>query len=1203
MRRLFLGLLWCVAAVLLATGLSCSSNKPQSQKDEDVTGDGDTLLVEQDALTDELLPTDEKAETVPDDDVAITEDDTPVEDDVVPVDDGEETTDDEGLLIDETTDTDEPTVEDDVPDEEYPDDAVVEDDIVADDAWVLPDIDSPVGCNDQVTCTEDLIIGGQCKHLPRHEWCEPGLLCNGTEGCVEPDDWACRSCDSDPCPHANDICAPLLGEKFCLLPCETDAECPGNFRCDDIYDLQGLLLGRGCAPTNFVCCLDIDGDNAGVGAKCALHDCDESSAQRYPGAVEQCNGKDDDCDLLVDNNLGTAPLCAKQAGICQGLRKTCGDTAGWLACTTAQYLAWNDLYQETETLCDGADNDCNGVVDDPFAADLFKICTDGVGECKRAGFMVCNDAKDGVKCNAVKADPAPEEICNNKDDDCDTFIDNDSRFDMKGEVCFVSTGACLRAGVYVCNVVGDGLDCSATPGTPTPEICDGIDNNCKDGIDEGVEASAPQCLLTQGVCSAARKKCGGTSGWLACGYGDYLAASGGLYEVSETLCDGYDNDCIGGVDNDLTNYAPACDNPVGAAQPLRGVCVGARKACGGLSGWLACGAAQFGADYQATENRCDYLDNDCDGIVDEGFLNAGTGKYDQNTACGNCATDCTAIYAKPNAEGWCDATGTPECKMRCTNTSLYFDLNGVPDDGCEFVLDTTAIYVSSGDATAFDTAGCGLGPSTTGGGRYPCKSITYGISRAVSTGRSKILVADGTYEETVSLTTGKSLYGGYRPDTWVRHLSTTMTIVRGNDNNPSRPHWPHKITINATNITTTTVFEGFVIYGEAATEWAEGLGGYGGNSYAIYVNGSNNQFTIRNNVIYGAAGAPGKSRPQATAGLPGGNGGGRADNPAIYDPIQANGRDSGCTNSRQNNNGGLSDCSVAGGRGGGNYCPASSGNYGTSRVGDNGSGTGAGTGGGRGYDGRVHSVTYNPPYNMDCLIPSGSMNGTNGTNGANGANGAGGTGCSSTNGAVASGHWGGNGGNAGGVGTAGGGGGGGGSGGGGDSDSGLGVNDVFGAHGGGGGAGGCGGTGAAGGAAGGGSFAIFVTASGSAVMIQNNMITLGFGGRGGAGGTGGSGGEGGLGGAGGNTLNTPPLNCGGVGGAGGNGGNGGAGGGGGGGCGGTAVGIGYSGTAPNFATGNTYSGGTGGAGGAGGSSMGNPGTAGSTGVVYNSRGY
>jgi len=1195
-------------ALALVVPFSCNSGKPHGEKDIDgLPGDEDHLIGDEDGL-------------LPDEDETVTEgadhegvkpegDTPPVEGSDTVSDDGNGVTDDgeeeEGEPVEDEDIPPLPDEESGLPDSVEGSEAVTEDDVViVDDVYVPPDTDSPIGCDDGVMCTEDVIEGGKCYHLPRHDRCPFGELCSGDAGCVTPNGWVCRSCTtSGDCAYESDLCAPLLGEKFCFMPCLTNEECPPSFSCGDLYDTNGSYLGMGCSPNNFTCCLDLDGDGAGVGAKCALNDCDESSAQVRPGAVEVCNGQDDNCDGQEDNNLGTPPLCEKQNGVCQGVRKTCGGTLGWLPCTTAVYTAWNSAYQEVETLCDGKDNDCNGVLDDPYAGDLQQICIVGVGECRRAGFTVCNGTHDGVVCNATAGTPT-DELCNEKDDDCDGVIDNG--FDGKGALCFAGLGACLRAGVYACSADGWTVECNAVAGTPTAETCNGIDDNCNGTVDDGVSASAPNCSKTVGVCNGAKQTCGGAQGWIDCGITDYLAYSGGAYEANgETLCDGRDNDCDGQTDENLTNYAPACENPVAPATPLRGVCVGARKSCSS-GAWQTCGAAQFGLDYQPTENRCDFLDNDCDGTVDEGYLNPATGKYDQNTACGNCATDCTAIYAKPNAYGTCNATGEPVCVMNCnTNT---FNLNGVPDDGCEFVLDTTAIYVSASDANALDVATCGLGPSATGGGRFPCKSISYGISRAVATGRANVLVADGTYEETVTLTAGKNLYGGYRPDTWARHLSTTMTIVRGNDNNPSRPHWPHKITINATNITSATVVEGFVIYGEAATEWAEGIGGYGGNSYAIYVTGSNNQLTIRNNTIYGAAGALGKSRPQAAAGANGGNGGGREATPSAYDAVQTSDGDgtySECNWSRPNTdptyqNGGASTCGAAGGHGGGNVCSPSYNTQTSGQAGQNGSGTGAGTGGAAGFDGRIDSVSYGVGY--DCTIPSNHMDGYPGTNGANGANGAGGTGCSGATGSVTSGHWRGSDGGAGSVGSAGGGGGGGGAGGGGSRGAGP-CDEGWGGRGGGGGAGGGGGSGANGGAAGGGSFAIFITASvTTAPVIQNNIIFLGTGGNGGAGGTGGAGGQGGIGGQGGYAGIPVPLNCGNAGGNGGNGGNGGAGGGGGGGCGGTAIGIGYSGVAPSM-TGNTFSGGTGGQGGAGGPSMGNPGTAGAAGSVANTRAY
>src|SRR5690606_22256673 len=127
---------------------------------------------------------------------------------------------------------------------------------------------------------------------------------------------------------------------------------------------------------------------------------------------------------------------------------------------------------------------------------------------------------------------------------------------------------------------------------------------------------------------------------------------------------------------------------------------------------------------------CDNVDNDCDGAVDEDWRSGG--KYVADAACGNCYTDCTAIYARPNAYGECAAAGAPACVMRCCRNGAaaagcdggdYWDLNGVPDDGCELALDPDAIYVSASDPGASDAPGCGRGPVATGGGRHPCATI------------------------------------------------------------------------------------------------------------------------------------------------------------------------------------------------------------------------------------------------------------------------------------------------------------------------------------------------------------------------------------------------------------------------------------------------------------------------------------------------
>jgi sugar lactone lactonase YvrE len=59
----------------------------------------------------------------------------------------------------------------------------------------------------------------------------------------------------------------------------------------------------------------------------------------------------------------------------------------------------------------------------------------------------------------------------------------------------------------------------------------------------------------------------------------------------------------------------------------QGPCLGKVKSCGGEKGWLACSIKEYGADYENNETKCDKIDNDCDGKVDEGCVItiAGTG--------------------------------------------------------------------------------------------------------------------------------------------------------------------------------------------------------------------------------------------------------------------------------------------------------------------------------------------------------------------------------------------------------------------------------------------------------------------------------------------------------------------------------------------------------------------------------------------------
>jgi hypothetical protein len=509
-----------------------------------------------------------------------------------------------------------------------------------------------------------------------------------------------------------------------------------------------------------------------------------------------------------------------------------------------------------------------------------------------------------------------------------------------------------------------------------------------------------------------------------------------------------------------------------------------------------------------------------------------------------------------------------------------------------FLVSVVGVFVSESDPQAADNSGCGLGPVGWGTGFYPCSSITQGIARAGILGRTKVLVADGLYDESVAIVNGISVLGGHQPDTWQRHVTTTNTVIQG-----AGALGSHQFAVRATGVSAATVFEGFVVRGPSN-------GSLGGNSYAMYVANSNANLTIRNNVIFGGRGGPGSAGSTGSNGAPGVDGGGRAANPTGYDAFITTGTEfCSASNNRQLSNGGfraVGTDDISGGRGGGNSCPVSTSRQRLSAQNAFGGNAGAGTGGGAngsggagGFDGTDStSVTTG----RICFLPTSPMEGDSGSAGSAGSHGIAGIGGSNGTGSVSGGHWTGTPATGGVAGGNGGGGGGGGAGGGAIRKGIPTPRDILGGHGGGGGSGGGGGVAGGPGGAGGGAFGLFILAT--APTVSDNIIVRGEGGSGGSGGNAGAGGLAGTGGAGG--VVSPTVFCAGAGGKGGDGGAGGHGGGGGGGSGGASYGLYTSGTGPlticDAGSNNVISGGAGGSAGAGGGSLVNPGGAGTAGV-------
>jgi MYXO-CTERM domain-containing protein len=260
------------------------------------------------------------------------------------------------------------------------------------------------------------------------------------------------------------------------------------------------------------------------------------------GTVEVCNGVDDDCDGLIDEPPANCPACTFQPEI-----------------------------------CDGIDNNCNNMIDEG----LNRPCGTDVGACT-AGTETCVNG-NWVGCTAVNGHA---ETCNNIDDDCDGAIDGITR-----DCGQPSTGEC-QPGQQVCTAGGFGT-CIGAIG-PQPEGCDGLDNDCDGMTDEGVPGLGQPCGTACGM------------GTTACVMGTVMCVGGA--QGQPEICNNVDDNCNGEVDEGQPTMGPCTMTPQGEAlcQPGTLECVGGTYQCVGGT--------------PSMPEICDCNDNDCDSQTDEGNL-------------------------------------------------------------------------------------------------------------------------------------------------------------------------------------------------------------------------------------------------------------------------------------------------------------------------------------------------------------------------------------------------------------------------------------------------------------------------------------------------------------------------------------------------------------------------------------------------------
>ncbi len=266
------------------------------------------------------------------------------------------------------------------------------------------------------------------------------------------------------------------------MGCSSDGDCAFGWRCESSVCREW----------------DLDGD----GYLESAGDCNPEAARVHPGATEVCGGGDDDCDTRVDEGIDLS----SDPNNCGSCNHICIDST----CVSGSCVA--PCSASPEVCGDGVDNNCNGMADEGCAP----VCT------------------------------AVAEICDARDQDCDTRID-----ESLSQACSTACGA----GTETCSA-GRWVGCTAR--VPSSETCNGLDDNCVGGIDEGLFRA---CSTT----------CG--SGTETCSLGRYVGCTAPL-PGTET-CNGRDDNCDGRIDEGVC--APACV----PTSPSRDICDGRDNDCDG----------------------------------------------------------------------------------------------------------------------------------------------------------------------------------------------------------------------------------------------------------------------------------------------------------------------------------------------------------------------------------------------------------------------------------------------------------------------------------------------------------------------------------------------------------------------------------------------------------------------------------------------
>ena len=435
-------------------------------------------------------------------------------------------------------------------------------------------------------------------------------------------------------------------------------------------------------------------------------DCDDGNTNVYPNATEYCDDLDNDCDGWIDEqgSLNSSTWYEDADNDTFGnvlvVQLSCDQPVGYvgnhLDCNDGNPLQNPNQYE----ICNGIDDNCDNLTDDPTAVDAqtFYGDIDGDGQggtintqiaCNAPLFFVANSTDCDDYNNSVYVG-APE-YCNGLDNDCDGVVDDSPvdihsyymDFDRDGYGAGVLVQSC-SVPTNSSTIAGDCDDSRANVYPNATEYCDNLDNNCDTVVDDAsvVDADIWYADVDQD------------------GFGDgahmqYACSQPAMYVADNTDCDdGLADINPADVDGDGDSTCTGdCDdgNPNVESLDIDG------------DGFTTCDGDCDDTAIGVFPNQIEVengIDDDCDGIVDEGTMaydDDGDGQMEYQGDCDDsdaslhtldidgdgatsCGGDCDDL--DPDRENLdIDGDGFTTCDGDCDDFSLVLNIADVDQDG------------------------------------------------------------------------------------------------------------------------------------------------------------------------------------------------------------------------------------------------------------------------------------------------------------------------------------------------------------------------------------------------------------------------------------------------------------------------------------------------------------------------------------------